>query len=198
MTARLAAICCSLMLLSASPAAAQSFAGLQIGDNAEKAKALGLPSDTGRYQEYDLTKWRLPNGNDLSISADANGQIEFIETDWGATAAGAAAGMFGFTYGQTSRSAIRKKLGSNGLSFRNRAPVMNTASGLLMMNSYEVGTVIVTFLTLIAPADIDKAKTGELGDHARLVAISLASPGYAAHNWGMATNDPAYKKLPAP
>ena len=131
------------------------------------------------------------------MSIGANGRIEYLETTWGATPAGAAAGMFGFTYGQTSRSQIRKKLGSTGMTFRSRVPVMNTTEGLLMMNSYEVGSVIATFITLIAPQDLEKAKAGELSDHARLVAVSLASADHAAQNWGTATNDPAYKKLQA-
>jgi hypothetical protein len=197
MTMRSAALA-AFAVFFAGAAAAQSFAGLSVGDDAAKAKALGLPSDTERQKGYALSRWRLADGNDLSLAAEPDGQIAFMETNWGGTPEGRAAGLFGFTFGTTSLAAIRKKLGSNGMSFRSRAPVMNTTQGLVMMNSYEVGAVVATFICLIAPADLGKAKSGDLSDHARLVAISLASPAYAGATWGQPATDPSYKRLPAP
>lgn len=198
MNTRLRAAFVAIALLGAVPAAAQSLAGLKIGDDAGAARALGLPTDTDRQQGYALSRWRLASGNDLSISAEAADRIVFMEMNWGGTPAGRAAGLFGFGFGATTLSDIRKKLGSRGITFRKRAPIMNTAEGIVMLSSYEVGEVIATFICLIAPADLGAAKAGDLSDHARLAAISLASPAYALATWGEISADPAHKKIPAP
>jgi hypothetical protein len=68
-----------------------------------------------------------------------------------------------------------------------------------MMNSYEVGSSIVTFYTKVSEDDYAKAKTSEeswaIADHARLEAISTASAEYAESEWGDRIVDPGYKPV---
>lgn len=187
-----------LLLLFSSAAHAQSLSGLQVGDDSGKTKALGEPDNTGTYKKYALRKWRLPNGNDISVSVQADGKLAYIETDWNFTEAGATSEMFEFSFGRTSLTDIRAKLGSNGMAFRGRSSVARIEAGLVMMNAYEVGQTMVTFITLVPPADFDKAAAGEPAEYAMLVAISMASPAYAAEEWGERLPDERYKPLPAP
>ena len=57
-----------------------------------------------------------------------------------------------------------------------------------MMNSYEVGTVVVTFYTTISRSDYSQVKvagnSSPLADYAKLAAISIADNGYAESEWG--------------
>jgi hypothetical protein len=188
-----------MIMFVATPAAqAQSLSGLQVGDDSARVQTLGDPNDTGTYKKYALRKWRLPNGNDISVSVQDDGKLAYIETDWNFTESGATTEMFGFTFGRTSLTDIRAKLGSNGMAFRGRASVGRTPAGLVMMNAYEVGQTMVTFITLVPPADFDKASEGEPANYAMLVAISMASPAYAAEEWGERLPDDRYRALPAP
>ena len=68
---------------------------------------------------------------------------------------------------------------------------MQVLGGVVMFNSYEVGTSIVTFITKV----IDEAHAaGSIGDRAKLDGISIADAGYAESEWGDRIYDPSYKK----
>ena len=68
-----------------------------------------------------------------------------------------------------------------------------------MMNSYEVGTVIITFYTKISPQEYFTNKSSGTNpspaDYAKLDAISIADAGYAKNEWGDRVYDPQYKKI---
>jgi hypothetical protein len=52
-------------------------------------------------------------------------------------------------FGQTTLAELRKKLGSNGFGYKARGSSAETPDGIVMMNSYEAGAVVVTFYTKI-------------------------------------------------
>jgi len=188
-------------VLLAGAAQAQSLAGLRIGDDISATARMGEPAATEPYNEYTRRAWASANGNELSVSFTAAGKIAFMEIDWGGRPEGAATDMFGFVFGKTRLSDIRSKLGSNGLMFKNRTPLLQAPDGLVLLNSYEVGTAVVTFYSHVAQSDFDRARSdsGAVADLARLIAISVASDAYyAGDEGGERIYDPAYKKIDAP
>jgi hypothetical protein len=66
----------------------------------------------------------------------------------------------GMIYGETTLAEIRKRFGSNGMAFRDRAPVVPTDQGLALLNAYEVGPIVVTFVTMVPKKHIEAVKPG--------------------------------------
>ena len=93
-------------------------------------------------------------------------------------------------------SDIRKRFGSNGFGFKERSELIKLANGIVMLNSFEVGSRVVTFFSKVSEQDYSKSKASEsdwlVADHARLDAISIASSEYAQQEWGERVYDPGY------
>jgi hypothetical protein len=69
------------------------------------------------------------------------------------------------------------RFGSNGMAFSERAPVVPTQEGIAMLNAYEVGPVVVTFVTLVAKKWLEAVKgSRDIGRYATLNSISIADP----------------------
>jgi hypothetical protein len=179
--------------------AAQSLSSLRIGDPPSKLSSLGPASDLGTYKGMKLRKWVLPSGNELSVTTGPNGQIVFLESDWDGKNDDPACDLPGLHFGATTLSELRKRFGSNGFGFENRPPSIKIADGVVMINSWEVGTVIVTFYTRIGLQDADRMKASQSNpspaDYAKLDAISIADAYYAKGEWGERIYDPQYKKI---
>lgn len=62
-----------------------------------------------------------------------------------------------------------------------------------MLNSYEIGDVIVTFYTKTLKTISTDSHT-PIADNAKLDAISITDNNYARDEWGKRIYDPAYKK----
>jgi hypothetical protein len=62
----------------------------------------------------------------------------------------------------------------------------------VLINSYDVGSVIATFVTKISGRP---TRSQALSGDAFLVALSIADPGYADGAWGDRTYDPAYHAI---
>lgn len=178
---------------------AQSLASLHIGDPAANLAKLGPAAKTGSYLGMQLQQWRLPNGNELSATTDSTGRIVYLESDWDGKSDDPACDLSGLRFGITTLAELRKRLGSNGFEFQNRAGVIPTGSAVIMVNSYEVGKVIVTFYTKIDSQEYRRLKASDAktspADYSKLDGISLADPSYAtAAGWGDRSYDPDYKK----
>ena len=179
---------------------AQSLSNLRIGDDVSRLSSLGYqPSDTGTYKSFDLRKWRFSNENELSVTTSKSGRIVYVESDWGGKTDETACDLPGLKFGVTTLSELRRRLGSNGFEFQNRAGVMEVSDGIIMMNSYEVGNIVVTFITKVTEKEYvnikESGKSWVVADHARLDAISIAEAGYAEGEWGDRIYDPNYKKV---
>jgi hypothetical protein len=178
---------------------AQSLSSLRIGDSLSKLSSLGPVSDSGSYKGMELRKWVLPNGNELSVTIGSNGHIVYLESDWDGKNDDPACDLPGLHFGVTTLSELRKRFGSNGFGFKERGPGVKTEDGFVMMNSWEVGTVVITFYTKIEADEYDRVKaTGanpSPADYARLDAISIADADYAKSEWGDRVYDPQYKKI---
>jgi hypothetical protein len=68
-----------------------------------------------------------------------------------------------------------------------------------MMNTWEVGKVVITFYTKVGQQEYDRMKASGLNsspaDYAKLNAISIADADYAKSEWGDRIYDPQYKKI---
>jgi len=178
---------------------AQSLSSLRIGDPLSKLASLGPVSDSGTYKGMELRKWVLHTGNELSVTFGSSGQIVYLESDWDGKNDNPACDLPGLYFGATTLSELRKRFGSNGLEFKDRPPAITTEDGVVMINSWEVGSVVITFYTRIGLHDYDRMKASGLNpppaDYAKLDAISIADAGYAKSEWEERIYDPQYKKI---
>jgi hypothetical protein len=192
------------LILAVAPAFtaayAQSLFKIRIGDDAASSSLLArTPTAKDSYKGYTVRKWTLDNGNDLAVTTTAFGMVVYLESDWNGKSDETGCDLDGFTFGQTTLSDIQERFGSNGFQFKQRNGVINVPDGIVMMNSYEFDSRVVTFFTRVLERDYSKAKkTGTkwvAADHARLDAISIASSGYAEQEWGERIYDPGYKPV---
>jgi len=189
-----------LPILGLTPkAVAQSLANMKIGDDSTEATALGQPVATENYKGYLVRKWSFSNGNQLSVTSDTRDRIIYLESDWDGDDNATACDLPGLKFGVTTLSDIRKRFGSNGFTFRRRNGVIQVPDGVVMMNSYEIGNAVVTFITKVPvtgeqPASPEAKAGSEIGDRATLDAISISDPKYAENEWGERVYDPKYKK----
>ena len=111
----------AIALLLGMHASAQSLSGLRVGDDLSSTARLGLsPVERNRSGPFTITKWRLPDGNELSVTAGSNGKIVYIESDWVRSPSGTYSDFPGLYFGRTSLTDIRQKFGSNGFAYGGR------------------------------------------------------------------------------
>ena len=194
-----------LMIASSGTASAQALSEIHIGDAAERLNTLAAHATGPEQMErtkmeigrVTMRKWSFADGNDLAATV-WKGRVVYLEVDWGGRPEGATVDFPGLRFGETTLSGLRAKFGNNGFAFKQRAPVIRVSDGVATMNSYEVGDVIVTFVTHVSYDDVKDVKQTDLPaamDRAKLVAISLTTAEYAVREWGDRIYDPNYKKI---
>jgi hypothetical protein len=190
-------ILCNLLFFS-NLSTAQSLSGIKIGDHYSVAASLGMdPVAFQKEGPFDFLKYSFKSGNILSLTVDRQSQkIVYMESDWGGRSAGAYSDYPGFSFGRTTLSEVRKKLGSNGMAFTERPVVSEVQGGIVTFNSYEIGSVVVTFVTKVIDKDIPRvaSKEIELGQASKLDAIIIMSPEYADMTWGRTVRYSSYRK----
>jgi hypothetical protein len=176
------------------PEASPTMSGLKIGDPVSNVSTLGLaPRAATHTGPFTVTNWTFADGNQLSVTGSAQGAIVYIEANWGNQPAGAVSDFPDFTYGKTTLAAIRQKFGSNGFAFERHGGAVKVADGVVLINSYEVGTAVATFVTKITGPQARIANIPP--DQAVLVAMSLADPKYADGAWGRRSYDANYRPI---
>lgn len=177
---------------------AQSLSGVRIGDTlAQAIETVGMkPSRVSTIGPFNAIAWTFPGANSLSVTASIQtGKIVYAESDWGGGAQHDAFADFpNMTYGETTLADIRKRFGSNGMAFEERSPVMTTDEGVVLLNAYEVGQVIVTFVTRVRKEGAAAKNAADVSRYATLDSISIADPSYA-RSWGKPIKDQAYKPI---
>ncbi len=175
---------------------AQTLQDLRIGDDASRWSKLGAPCETDNYEAFKVRKWCLANGNELSVTTNSDGKIVYIESDWGGRSSETASDLHDLTFGNTTLGELRKRFGNNGFYFKDRGGVIDIPNGIAMINSYEVGTNIVTFITKIdGEGAANSGPDSSIPKRAKLDAISIASGEYAKSEWGERVYDPDYRKI---
>jgi hypothetical protein len=199
-----AAIAVAAGVLFGTSAQAQSLSGIKVGDeisSVPKLDARPLPSKS--VDPHEERRWKLPDGNRLSVAADPETKrIVYTEKRWGGGAHGKPADFPGFIYGETTLADIRTHAQNNGFAFKEHL-IDVRPDGLALFNAYEVeGTpgVVVTFVTKLSRKDDERLRTGkanvDINRAARLDAIILADAGYLDTLWGDAKlRGKAYKPI---
>ncbi len=183
---------------------AQSLSGIRVGEeisSAAKINAKPLPSKS--VASHEERRWKLPDGNRLSIAADPETKrIVYAEKKWSGGATGRPADFPGFVYGETTLADIRAHAQNNGFAFKERLIAVRP-DGLALFNAYEVEGapgVVVTFVTKLSKRDDERLRTGkahlDINRAARLDSIILADAGYLDTIWGDGKlKDKAYKPI---
>jgi hypothetical protein len=199
-----AAVAVAASLLFGAGTKAQSLSGIKVGEEISSASRIGakrLPTKVaGPHVEL---RWKLPDGNRLSVAADPQTKrIAYAEAKWGGGANGKSADFPGFTYGETTLADIRAHAQNNGFAFKERLLDVR-ADGLALFNAYEVEGapgLVVTFVTKMSKKDDQLLRSGQgaldINRAARLDSIILADAGYLDSIWGDAKlRDKAYRPI---
>ena len=186
-------------LLSPPTLQAQALWDRHVGDTPSTLSKLGPLSGIEKFKGNDVFRWILPSRNQLMATVDPEGEIVFLESDWGGKNQETGCDLAGLKFEVTTLADLYKRFGSKGFGFKRRPNSRTTDDGVMLLNSWEAGNVVVTFYTRISAADDAKVKaagTGEAGAaYAKLEGISIANTAYAKSEWGDRVYDPAYKKI---
>ena len=199
-----AAVAVAAGVLFGTSAQAQSLSGIKVGDEISSASRLDArPLPSKSVDPHEERRWKLPDGNRLSVAADPGTQkIVYAETKWGGGAHGKPADFPGFVYGETTLADIRAHAQNNGFAFKEHL-IDVRPDGLALFNAYEVEGapgVVVTFVTRLSMKDHERLRNGkanvDINRAARLDAIILADAGYLDTIWGDAKlRGRAYKPI---
>jgi hypothetical protein len=199
-----AAIAIAASVLFGISAQAQSLSGIKVGEaisSVSKINAKPLPSKS--VASHEEQRWKLPDGNRLSVAADPETKrIVYAEKKWSGGATGRPADFPGFLYGETTLADIRAHAQNSGFAFKERL-IEVRPDGLALFNAYEVEGapgLVVTFVTKLSKKDEGHLRTGkpnvDINHAARLDAIILADAEYLSTIWGDAKlQGKAYKPI---
>lgn len=181
-------------LAFASASRAQQLSGISIGDNIKATDSLGFaPSQVNRNGPFVISKWSMPDGNDLSVTATADGTIVFMENDWNGGVSGRFTDFPGLVFGKTTLNDIRKLTGSNGYCYVGTGCVQSGNNSLVSFNSFAFShdkNIVITFITVLAANSKPDPGKGQLR------AIILAYDPYLRGIWGEKTiADPKYRSI---
>ena len=177
---------------------AQALWDFRVGDTPTGLSKLGPVSGLDKYKSNDLYRWVLPNRNVFRATVDREGEIVYLESASGGKSDETGCDLAGLKFGTTTLADLRKRFGSSGFAYKKRPHLMTTDDGVTLLNSWEVGNVVITFITRISAADYAKARASGASDaavDAKLNAISLANAAYATSEWGDRVYDSGYKKI---
>jgi hypothetical protein len=199
-----AAIAVAAGVLFSTNAQAQSLSGIKVGEEISSAFRIGArPLPSKSVDPHEEQRWKLPDGNRLSVAADPETKrIVYAEKKWGGGAHGKPADFPGFVYGETTLADIRAHAQNSGFAFKEHL-IDVKPSGLTLFNAYEVEGapgVVVTFVTKLSRKDDERLRTGtanvDINRAARLDSIILADAGYLDTIWGDAKlRDKGYKPI---
>ena len=170
----------------------RAFHGVRIGASPKSLQKLQL-KQIARDGEgaVKMTKWLLPDGNDLSVTYNSElDRIVYMELDWCRNPSSRATDLIKFHFGETSLADIRKYYKCNGFAYANRV-VHEEPDELVFFNAFELKdapNIIAVFITSLSQADQDLIRSTKQGDSfvssCKLVAIAVADEAYLDKTWG--------------
>jgi hypothetical protein len=173
-----------------------AFHGVRIGASAKSLQKLKIKQiDRSGSGAIKMTKWALPNGNDLSVTYNSvTDRIVYMEVDWCKKQSALSTGLAKKQFGITSLSDIRKAFKSNGFTYVNRV-FHKTPEELVCFNAFELQNtpnIIAVFITSISQEEqnniravqSDEEKLDRVGDSFKLDAIALGDEAYLDEIWG--------------
>jgi hypothetical protein len=174
----------------------RAFHGVRIGAPIATLQKLGLkPIDRSGSGSVKVTKWRLDNGNELSVTYDSvQDRILYMEIDWNGKTSGMSLGMGKLLFGRSILQQIRRLYKSNGFSYANHT-MFEIEGDIVTFNAFELRqtpTIVVVFITKISAETRQHISTlpeerqvlGEIGEYFKLDAIAVADESYLDQIWG--------------
>jgi hypothetical protein len=157
-----------------------SMLGLKIGNDKsslDKIKLKLVSNSGGMY------KYQTKNGNDFSITFD-KGKIVYMENDWQQDPKASQPLFSDFQFGQTTLNDIRKKMGTNGFTYKDRQ-AFTTDKDLIEFNCFQFNSprneILVTVTKVALTTNVTETT---VADYLKLDAIIIADPGYCDKLWG--------------
>ncbi len=169
-----------------------SMLGLKIGSNQNSLNKIKLKVLS---KEEDMVKFQTKNGNDFSVTCD-KGKVVYMENDWQQDPKASQPLFSDFLFGQTTLRDIRKKMGSNGFTYKDRAS-FTTDKDLIEFNCFQYNSphneILVTVTKIPLSSNVTEST---VADYLKLDAIIIADPGYCDRLWGKEKiYDKNYKKV---
>lgn len=169
-----------------------SMLGFKIGNDKsslDKIK-LKLVSNNG-----DMYKYQTKNGNDFSITFD-KGKIVYMENDWQQDPKASQPLFSDFQFGQTTLRDIRKKMGTNGFTYKDRQ-AFTTDKDLIEFNCFQFNSPHNEILVTVTKVPLSTTVTeATVADYLKLDAIIIADPCYCDKLWGKEkVYDKNYRKV---
>lgn len=174
----------------------RAFHGVRIGASSKSLHKLKLKQiNRSGSGPIKVTKWMLPNGNDLSVTYNSEtDRIVYMEVDWCRKKSASSTGLAKKQFGTTSLGDIRKAFKSNGFTYTNKAFLV-TPTEFVTFNAFELHNtpnIIAVFITSISQEDQNKIRalqsekemSDEVSNAFKLVAIVLADEAYLDQIWG--------------
>jgi hypothetical protein len=185
-----------------SAAHAQSVSSLHVGDDLAAAAAVVAKGGLEPIAQEDLgayvaVKWRLPDSNEVSVTASRDTEkIVHVEANWGRDRNATFTDVPGLLFGTTTLNDIRRRFANNGFAYQNWRSTAQTDDGMIAMNSYEIADshLVVTFITRMDPGALKGPKN--IGTALKLDTIIVADADYLDTIWGKGKSfDRKYKKV---
>ena len=179
----------------------QSLYKVEIGNHADSLKDLELDLiATDEIGGYSIRKFRLNNGNYLSVTYETSSQrIVFIEADSSRNSI-EKSNFRDFSYGLTTLAEIRQELGSNGCAYHNNG-IIETPRGIAFINAYQIrnnSEIMGVFISHLNSSDFQVVQKNpdKIADFATLDSIILSEENYLNKIWGQQQGcDPNYEPI---
>jgi hypothetical protein len=179
----------------------QSLSKVEIGNHADSLKDLELDLiATDKIGGYSSRKFRLNNGNFLSVTYETSTQrIVFIEV-YSSRSSIEESNFRDFSYGLTTLAEIRQMLGSNGCAYHHDG-VIETPRGIAFINAYQIRNnsgIMGVFISHLNSSDFQviNKNPDKIAELATLDSIILSEENYLNQIWGQQQGcDPDYEPI---
>ncbi len=171
-----------------------SLFGLRIGDPLSSVSRIGrAPDSQSQSGQYVVLKWVFANGDLLIVWGSPNDSIVYVESDWNQARPSEPSDFSSLTFGRTTLNDLRRRFGSDGFAFARHGGIVKVSDGVVVINSYEAGSTVATFVTKAPSRAIGSG--AEIASAAVLAAMSIAAPEYANSEWGARAYDSKYHPI---
>lgn len=175
-----------MVSVASTGAHSQSLSSLRVGDTFSETRKLGAaPSSRRQAGPFLVQKWKLPDGNELSVAANEHsGRIVYLELTWGGEHAGILTDFSGLIFGRTTLGELRHRFSGNGFTYEQRGSSLKVPDGFTLSTSYEVADQPNTVVTFTTKVTDEGPAMDNPASQARLIGISIGQANYLDGLWG--------------
>ncbi|WP_246413030.1 hypothetical protein [Rhizobium indicum] len=141
-----------------SVSSAQSIEGFRLGDDKIALQRLGEPSETKADGAFTTLSFHGSDGVDLEATYQKpSNLLVALQATWPKDSAGPSTGYGDLTFGETSLTEIRSQMGSRGILYGSKSPVVASSNGTIDILSYFDVSGTDTVATFVTSIDSDQA-----------------------------------------